>query len=184
MKEMKKLNATCEKYFPPKKLFKRSPSVVKERMKELNIFLKRSVVLCINSQKSHGIDALIDFLCIGDQIDSLMSSVDDNQQPAPRRQTSVSFSPQVEVNIVARPSSLQSDGVSSTSGSEVSTGIDNCDLRVMGENKNEVSDSNRVDNDTKKFAHWPLAVLLLFCSLCAMTYGSRLLSFLFDLKQE
>ena len=94
MREMMKLNPTCERHFPPRKwVFKKSSAVVRQRQHLLNLFLKRAIVLCINSQQSHGIDTLVTFLRLDDKLDRITSESPTRAAGLVRRQSNVSFAP-------------------------------------------------------------------------------------------
>jgi hypothetical protein len=120
MKEMKKLNHTCERHFPPKKLFKRSLIVVQQRVAQLNLFLKRCLVMCIDAHKPDGITALVKFLNLEEKLNgaSLSHTYDNHThththtQGLIRRQSTVSFALDLEQHheceerISERPSSI------------------------------------------------------------------------------
>ena len=64
MKKMKKLNHTC-----------------KQRIKMLNVFLKRCIIMCIDSQQTFGINSLVEFLNLERYLDRITNQGQAQQSP-------------------------------------------------------------------------------------------------------
>lgn len=172
MKEMKKLQATCDTDFPPRRLFKRSPHVVKQRMKALNAFLKKSLALCISSKDSEAMEVMLDFLSLEGMVDRIAAT---SEHALRRQHSSVSFAPEVEQVVPLRPST--SDELRTASESATDTSND-------ASSDVSETDNNDTDEEEEEISWWEenkgwviYVGLLLVCFYCALNYGSVFIIF-------